>query len=167
MAIQLEMNRSNYVGVETGRRFMTEEQLRHFADLTGGDYQELYDAHERWELLKKEEVAQKIVEKAKYLPFEKLEKLLYTLAPEALEPLFEKIIIDYNKEPEGMDNSPVHAIKEAINKLPEEEKIHLLAELQFGLSPEEWGQVQNKVNGRGGLASQEFFETGRRIIPSP
>lgn len=71
-AKKVGMQRPNYVGVETGRKFLTEEQIESISKLTGVPFDELYDAHERWELSQKPEQAEKLIKKIQYLPIDDL-----------------------------------------------------------------------------------------------
>lgn len=71
-AALIPMDRNNYIGVEKGRKFLTEKQLKSVSKLIKYDYAELFRIHEEWEIQKRPEKAKRVYEEAKFLPAEML-----------------------------------------------------------------------------------------------
>lgn len=78
LANAIGMDRSNYVGVENGRKFLTKPQIKIISELSGMDFNVLYKAHEAWELEKKPKKADKLISEAMYLPTDKIAEFLAT-----------------------------------------------------------------------------------------
>lgn len=84
-AEMIPMDKKNYVGVENGRKFLTEKQIASICKLTGCKYQDLFDLHEAWEMQNNPKKAQRALSEAKYLPVEQLLSLLAEKVPDAQE----------------------------------------------------------------------------------